>query len=341
MRKKLTAILLICLFVLTITLAGCGQKQAEEPKAEPEKKAEEKKEEKVDFPTKGVTVICPWSAGGGTDAVSRGLSKATEQFLGETITVNNITGGGGAVGHGAGIKAKPDGYTVTMITFELLSLPPQGLVPFTYEDYDLLMRVNMDPAALTVKKDAPYNTVEEFVNYAKEHPGEISVGNSGPGSVWHIAAGLLADKTGIELKHIPFDGAAPAVTDLVGGHIQAVTVSPAEVQGQVEAGELKMLAVMSEERLPNFPDVPTFKELGYDITFGTWRGLAVPKGTPDNVKQILADAFKKGYETEEFQTFAKNSGLGLAYADAADFKTFLANSAENVEAVMKKLGLAK
>jgi tripartite-type tricarboxylate transporter receptor subunit TctC len=333
--KKLTAILLIGLLI--VTFAGCGQKQSEQPKEEP-KKQEEKK---VEFPTKSITAICPWSAGGGTDTVLRGLSKATEPFLGQSITVTNQTGGGGAVGHAAGIKAKPDGYTVTMITFELLSLPPQGLVPFTYEDYDLLMRINMDPAALTVKKDAPYDTVEEFINYAKEHPGEIRVGNSGPGSVWHIAAGLLADKAGIDIKHVPFDGAAPAVTDLVGGHIEAVTVSPAEVQGQVEAGELKMLAVMSEERLPNFPDVPTFKELGYDIIFGTWRGLAVPKGTPDDVEKILVDAFKKGYETEEFQTFAKNAGLGLAYADKDEFKKFLDVSSKDVEAVMKKLGLTK
>ncbi|MFZ5945342.1 MAG: tripartite tricarboxylate transporter substrate binding protein [Bacillota bacterium] len=333
MKRKFVAILLICLLVFT--LASCGQKQEvkkEEPKPE---------EKKVEFPTKGITAICPWSAGGGTDAVLRGLSKATEQFLGKTITVNNTTGGGGAVGHGAGLNAKNDGYTVTMITFELVSLPPQGLVPFTYNDFDLLMRINMDPAALTVKKDAPYNTVEEFIAYAKEHPGEISIGNSGPGSVWHIAAGLLADKTGIDVKYVPYDGAAPAITALVGGHIQAVSVSPAEVQGQVQAGDLKLLAVMSGERVPTFPDVPTFKELGYDITFGTWRGLAVPKGTPEEVKTILADSFKKGYDTEEFQSFAKKAGLGLAYANAADFKAFLDQNSKDVAAVMKNLGLAK
>jgi len=123
----------------------------------------------------------------------------------------------------------------------------------------------MDPAALTVKKDAPYNTVEEFIAYAKDHPGEISIGNSGPGSVWHIAAGLLAEKADIEVKYVPYDGAAPAITALVGDHIQAVSVSPAEVQGQVEAGDLKILGVMNSERVPAFPDVPTFEELGYDI----------------------------------------------------------------------------
>ncbi|MBZ4655119.1 MAG: transporter substrate-binding protein [Peptococcaceae bacterium] len=319
MKKKLLALFLVSLLVLT--MAGCG--------------AAEK------FPTKPVTVIVPWAAGGGTDAVARGLAKATEKALGQTITVNNVTGGGGAVGHGAGLNAKNDGYTVTMITFELLSLPPQKLVPFTYKDFDLLMRVNMDSAALTVKADAPYQTLKDFIEYAKANPGKINVGNSGPGSVWHIAAGLLEEKTGIKLNHVPFNGAAPAITDLVGGHIQAVTVSPAEVQSQVKAGQLKMLAVMSPERNPNFPDVPTFKELGYDINFGTWRGLAVPKGTPDNVKKVLADAFKKGYDSQEFQDFAKKAGLGLAYAPADKFKEFLDSLSKDVESVMQKLGLVK
>jgi tripartite-type tricarboxylate transporter receptor subunit TctC len=318
--KRLFALLLVGLLVISI--AGCGDKTEK-------------------FPTKPVTLIVPWAAGGGTDAVARGLAKATEKSLGQTITVNNITGGGGAVGFGAGLNAKNDGYTVTMITFELLSLPPQKLVPFTYKDYDLLMLVNTDPAALTVKADAPYKTVKEFVEFAKANPSKINVGNSGPGSVWQLAAGLLEEKAGIKVNHVPFNGAAPAITDLVGGHIQAVTVSPAEVQSQVKAGQLKMLAVMAPERLPNFPDVPTFKELGYDISFGTWRGLAVPKNTPDNAKKVLADSFKKGYDTPDFQDFAKKAGLGLAYAPADKFKVFLEDTTKNVETVMKNLGLTK
>ncbi len=299
------------------------------------------KEKNATFPVKDVTVICPWSAGGGTDTILRALAKSTEPYLGKHINVVNKTGGGGAVGHGAIVNAKPDGYTVGMITFELLSLPPQGLVPFTYKDLDLLMRVNMDPAALTVRADAPYNTIQEFVDYAKAHPGEINIGNSGPGSVWQIASGILAEKENIKVKYVPYDGAAPAVTALVGGHIQAVTVSPAEVQGQVEAGTLKMLGVMSNKRVANFPNVPTFKEEGIDISFGTWRGLAVPKGTPENVRQILTKAFKKGMDDPAFRKFAKNAGLGLAYLSAADFEKDLEVSSTNVVVVMKKLGLVK
>lgn len=293
------------------------------------------------FPKKDIMAICPWSAGGGTDTIFRALARETEPFLGTGINVTNKTGGGGAVGHGAGINAKADGYTVTMITFEILSLPPQGLVPFTYKDYDLLMRVNMDPAAITVSADAPYDTLEEFVAYAKAHPGEINIGHSGPGSVWQIAGGIVAEKMDFKAKFVPYDGAAPAVTALVGGHIQAVTVSPAEVRGQVEAGTLKMLGVMSDERIAQFPNVPTLKEMGIDVSFGTWRGLAVPAGTPEDVRKILTAAFKKGMDSPSFVKFAENAGLGLAYLSAEDFEKDLEASSKNVANVMKSLGLTK
>lgn len=293
------------------------------------------------FPEKPITVICPWAPGGGTDVLLRALSKEAEKFLGQSINVVNQTGGAGAIGHNAIRAARPDGYTVGMITFELNSLPPQGLVPFTWKDFDPMMRINSDPAALTVKKDAPYNTVRGFIDYAKAHPDEITIGNSAPGSVWHIAAGLVADKTGIKIKHVPFDGAAPAVTSLVGGHLTGVAVSVAEVRGQVQAGNLKILGVMSAERDKIFPDVPTFKEQGVDVQFYTWRGLGLPKGVPPAVKAKLTDAFKKAMDTPAFKELAAKASLNLAYQDSAEFAKFLDQNYKDVEAVMKSIGLAK
>lgn len=296
---------------------------------------------KANFPKKPITVICPWSAGGGTDTILRSLSKEAEKTLGQTITVVNQTGGGGAVGHAAIMNARPDGYTVGMITFELNSLPPQGLIPFTFKDFDPIMRINTDGAALTVLKDAPFNSVKEFVEYAKAHPGEVTIGNSGPGSVWHIAAGLLAAKTGIDVKYVPYDGAAPAVTALVGGHITAVSVSVAEVQSQVKSGLLKIIGVMDTKRADIFPDVPTFKEQGYDVVMVTWRGLALPKKVPANIRKIIIDAYKKGFDSQDFKDFSKKVGLGLAYLNDKEFSTFLADNAKSVEATMDKLGLTK
>ena len=293
------------------------------------------------YPDKPVTVICPWTAGGGTDVLLRALSKEAEKYLGQTINVVNQTGGAGAIGHNAIRAARPDGYTIGMITFELNSLPPQGLVPFTWKDFDPLMRINTDPAALTVRKDAPYNTVRGFVDYAKAHPDEITIGNSAPGSVWNIAAGLVAEKAGIKVKHVPFDGAQPAVTALVGGHIKAVAVSVAEVRGQVQAGNLKILGVMSSERDKIFPNVPTFKEQGVDVEFYTWRGLALPKGVPANVKAKISEAYKKAFDSKEFQEFAAKASLNLAYLNATDFTKFLDQNYKDVDTVMKSLGLAK
>ncbi|MFA6776114.1 MAG: tripartite tricarboxylate transporter substrate binding protein [Sphaerochaetaceae bacterium] len=296
---------------------------------------------KIDYPKKGITMICPWGAGGGTDAVLRALCGTAEKYLGQTITVENKTGGAGAIGHAAIKNAKPDGYTVGMVTFELNSLPQQGLIDFTYADFDPLIRVNADAAALTVKADAPYNTVQEFVDYCKAHPGEVSIGNSAPGSVWHIGAGLLANATGIKVKHIPFEGAAGAVTALAGGHIQAVTVSLAEVKSQLDAGNLKCLGIMDDKRPEAYPNIKTFKEQGFDITYYTWRGLALPKGVDPQIKQILVDAFTKAEKDPDFVAKAKALNLNLAYLNPTDFATFLKSNYEDVTKTMIELGLAE
>jgi len=293
------------------------------------------------YPKKGITMICPWGAGGGTDAVLRAFCSAAEKQLGQTITVENKTGGGGAIGHAAIKDAKPDGYTMGMITFELNSLPQQGLIDFTYADYDPLIRVNADAATLTVKADAPYNTVQEFVDYCKKNPGKVSIGNSAPGSVWHIGAGLLADKTGINVKHVAFEGAAGAVTALAGGHIEAVSVSLAEVKSQLDAGNVKVIGIMDEKRPANYPNIPTFKEQGFDITYFTWRGLALPKGVDPAIKKIIVDAFAKAEADPSFVETAAKLNLNLAYQDPAEFSKFLKTNFEDVTATMKALGLTE
>lgn len=338
--KKLLAILLVLVLCAGL-IAGCGSSSSTSSTAISEGSTAESTTSTAgsDYPKSTITAICPWSPGGGTDTVLRAICSSAEKELGQTIAVSNVTGGGGATGHAAIMTAEPDGYTVGMITFELNSLPPQGLINFTYEDFDPLLRLNMDAAVLTVKADAPYNTLEEFIAYAKENPGKVTVGNSGTGSVWHLAGGLIEEKCGISLKHIPYDGAAPAVTDLAGGHIDAVTVSGAEVLAQVKAGTLKMIAIALDERDENFPEVPTFKELGYDIVFGTWRGIAVPKGTPDDIKATIVGAFTTAFESSEFQQIASDLGLGLSYQGPEDFTKFLGENAAMVKDTMTNLGL--
>lgn len=325
---KKTTTLLLALSVMASALFAQGGSEA----AGSAKKA-------VAYPKKNITMICPWAAGGGTDAVLRALCGTAEKYLGTGITVENKTGGAGAIGHAAIKNAKPDGYTVGMVTFELNSLPQQGLIDFTYADFDPLIRVNADAATLTVKADAPYNSVAEFVDYCKAHPGAVSIGNSAPGSVWHIGAGLLANSTGIDVKHVAFEGAAPAVTALAGGHIQAVTVSLAEVKSQLDAGNVKVLGIMDAKRPSAYPDIKTFKEQGYDIEYATWRGLALPKGVDPEIKAILVDAFTKACQDSQFIEAATKLNLNIAFLNPEDFTAFLKQNYEDVTATMKALGL--
>lgn len=291
------------------------------------------------FPQRAVSLICPYAPGGGTDLLSRGIARAAENELGRTITVNNITGGGGAVGFAAGLLAPADGHAVTTVTFELVSLPLQGLVPFTYRDFDLLLRLNMDPSALAVRADLPVNTLEEFVAWARTQES-VRIGNSGPGSVWHLAGEKMIEVLPMPARFIPFGGAAPAVTALVGGHIDAVTVGPGEVRTQVLAGQAKILAVMSDERVGFFPEVPTFRERGVDLVFGTWRGLALPKGVPEAVRARLAGAFMAAAKSPELAEFAASAGLNLAPANAEEFRAMVEEQDRSVAVLMRKLGMS-
>jgi len=344
MMKKILALVLA--LVMACSLIACGGKE-EAPAAKEETKTEAPaktdapaKEEKVNFPTRTINMVCPWSAGGGTDAVLRALCMSAEKYLGQTITVTNTTGGGGATGFGAIMAGQPDGYNMGMITFELSSLKPQGLVDFDYTNFDCLMQVNFDPATITVPADAPYDTIEEFIEWCKAHPGEATFSGTGTGGVWHIALCLFADAAGIDVKWVPSDGAAPAVVDLMGGHLTGVSVSPAEVLSQVKAGDLKILAVMDGARSASVPDVPTMAECGFDITFGAWRGLALPKGVGEAERAVLIDAFEKAWNDPDFIEICSNMGLGLTYLNSEDFTSFLAKNLDDVTATMQALGLA-
>jgi len=218
-KKYIVAMLTLVLFLV---MAACSDSNEKTDESNGET-------EKIDYPTKSVTLISPTSAGGGTDLTARALATAAEKHLGQSIGVVNKPGASGSLGMTEGANAKADGYTVTMVIAELTMLEHLGISTLSYEQVKPVALVNLDPAALTVPADAPYNTLEEFVAYAKENPGKLNVGNAGSGSTWHLAAESLAKSADIELNHIPFEGASPAVTALVGGHIDAVTVSPAEV----------------------------------------------------------------------------------------------------------------
>ena len=291
------------------------------------------------FPERSITIIVPWGAGGGTDAVARVLANEAEEFTDVSINVENRTGGGGAVGHGQGARANPDGYTVTLTTVELVIQPHIEDVNYSYQDFRPIMQVNLDPAAVTVQADAEWDNVNELIAEARERPGELLASGTATGGIWHLGKLALEAETGAEITWIPSQGMAPAVTDLLGGHVDLVTGSPGEVASQVEAGELKMLAVMAEERVAGFPDVPTLKEEGIDVAIGTWRGLQVPAETPDEVVETLHDIFYQAFESEGFRTRMNDLGLGIIYRGPEEYAEFIEENYETFGELVEQFDL--
>ena len=294
----------------------------------------------ADYPDREITIVVPFDAGGSSDMSSRIVATGMEEVLGKTILVENRSGGTGSVGMAYVRASKPDGYTLCYVPVELVMQEPLGISDLVPEDFKLVAQLTTVPAALTVSADSPFNTVEEFITYAKEHPGELNVGNSGNGSIWHLAATMLENATDTEFNHIPYDGAATAVTSLMGGHIDAVTVNAGEVLAGVEAGKLKVLALMTEERdKASFADIPTLKECGIDVVMGGWGALAVPKDTPQEIVDILSNAAEEAAGTEEFQTFISEHGMIVTHKNAEDTTAFVQEQKELFEELLASVEL--
>jgi tripartite-type tricarboxylate transporter receptor subunit TctC len=293
----------------------------------------------IDYPTKPVELVVPASAGGGTDALARSFAEIANKIFPQPMVVSNKPGASGVIGMSDVLNSKPDGYKVSVVIAELVILPHLGLSKLTYADFAPIARLNADPAAITVKGDAPWNTIEEFLAAARAKSGQSTVGNSGNGSIWHLAAAGLEDRTGVKFNHVPFQGAAPAVVALLGGHVDAVAVSPAEVATHVQSGKLKMLAVMADQRLKAFDKVPTMKEQKIDLSIGTWRGLAVPKATPVAVIDSLRDVARKAAEGPALKEALDKINLGFAYLDAAEFGQAMQRDHEFFKQLVQKTGI--
>jgi tripartite-type tricarboxylate transporter receptor subunit TctC len=289
----------------------------------------------ADFPTKEVQIIIPWAAGGATDLIFRALGVTAGKYLNKAVVVVNRPGGGGAVGYTDGMKAKPDGYMLTAAVTPLCILPHQTTTAFTYKDFEPILNVVSDPSMFLVRSDAPWKDLREFVDYAKKNPDMITVGNSGAGGGVHLVALAFENAAGIKLNHIPFSGGGPSVTALLGGHVNAVSVTPPEGVPQIRAGQLRVIALFADQRLAMFPDVPTVKEQGIHFTMGMWRGLAAPKGTPPDVIQKLHDSFKKAMDDPEFQAKAKEMSILLSYLGPKDFGALMARDDEFLGKLIK------
>lgn len=295
------------------------------------------------FPDKDLTLIVPWSAGGGTDTIARALVKNAKKHIGVNVNVVNKTGGQGVVGMGATKLARPDGYTVGLITFGLSTYKLMGLSNMTYRDFELLQLLNQSSAALSVKKGSKWSSLDDVIKYAKANPGKVTLGHTGAGVAWHLSAASLGVLHDVEFNYIPFDGGAPTRSALLGGHVDLAATGIDEVKQLYEAGQVDILAANALTRHPAFPNVPTLAEAGYKIDAPVldWRGLALPKKVPADRVKFLEQGFKKMFEDPEFRKYCKEVGLILVYEDSDGFEDFLANMEKVLQPTLDAVGLLK
>jgi tripartite-type tricarboxylate transporter receptor subunit TctC len=298
------------------------------------------------YPSRPIQMICPWGAGGGTDATARIVAALMEKEFGQPVNVVNRTGGSGVVGHSAIATAAPDGYTLGIITVEIAMMHWQGLTQLTPKSYTPLALMNEDPPGIQVKADSPYKTVKDLAEAIKKAPpGKFKCSGTGQGGIWHLALvgwmkamGLPAD----QVAWVPSNGAAPAMQDLAAGGIDMTTCSVPEARAMIEAGKARSLALMAPERSPTFKDIPTLKEaMGIDYTTGAWRGFAAPKGIPADMAAKLTASLKKINESKEYRDFMSSRGFGVKWADAQGYAAFMDKSDAQMGDAMKAAGLAK
>lgn len=297
-------------------------------------------------PDRPLTMVVPWGAGGGTDAVARMIASLMEKDLGQPVNVVNRTGGSGVVGHAAIAGGAPDGYTIGMITVEIAMMHHQKLTELNPTSYTPIALVNLDPAGFQVRADSSYKTMADVLAAIKAAPaGKFKASGTGQGGIWHLAlAGMLRDAKidPASVPWVPSNGAAPGLQDLVAGGVEFVPCSLPEARALIEAGKVRSLAVMDKSRSSLFPNVPTLKEaVGSDWATGAWRGIAAPKGLPENVRARLEASVKKAYDSKEYKDFMAQRGFGTLWGNGAEFASFMTKADADMKAVMTAVGIAK
>ena len=297
------------------------------------------------YPSRPITIIVPWGAGGGTDATARIIGTLLEKELGQPVNVVNRAGGSGVVGHAAIASATPDGYTIGLATVEISMMHWQGLTELTGASYTPLALVNADPASVNVRADAPYKSINDLLAAIKANPGKMKASGTGQGGIWHLAlAGLLRDQKidPAAVAWVPSNGAAPGLQDMVAGGVDIAPVSLPEARALIDAGKVKSLVIMNDKPSALYPNVPTLKAaIGSDWTTAAWRGMVAPKGIPADVRDKLAAAFQRIVASKEYTEFMSSRGFGVIYAGPDDFAKFMAKSDTELGATMKAVGIAK
>ena len=294
------------------------------------------------YPDKSVTMICGFPAGGGLDVTARAITEATKKHFPKPIVVVNRPGAAGSIGVSEVVAAKPDGYTIGIAAVASLAVVPhQSKLPYgPPSDYSPILNLVNIPLCLSVKSDAPWKNIQEFIAFARANPGKIRVGLAGGlGTLFHLNVEQLKAQAKIDLTPVPFAGAAESVPALLGGHVEADCHTASEILPHVQAGKARVLGVFEEKRNPLYPDAPTFKELGYDITLAAYYLIIGPKDLPPQIFSSLHDAFKKGMEDPAFTNVIKEKGYEIQYQGPQEIKSRLMKDYENSQKLVEVLGL--
>lgn len=294
----------------------------------------------ADYPTKPIQLLIPFGAGGAADTIGRMLAKAAEGALGQPVIAVNKPGAGGGIMYTALKNAKPDGYTLGFNSAGLLTVTNIGNVPFKYDAFENVCRIGYEGVPIAVRSDAPWKNFQEFVDYVKKNPGKVKVGNAGTGSATHMTPIAMEGEMGLKFINVPL-GAKRRIPSLLGGEVDAVCVPTPEIAPQVRAGKARILVMPSAQRDPNYPDVPTLKEMGCDMEIELFRGISVPKGTPAAIVAKLENAFKKAAEDKDFLAFCQKNSFTVSFMGTTEFEKYLSGMNQKIAKIMQEAGLKK
>jgi tripartite-type tricarboxylate transporter receptor subunit TctC len=295
------------------------------------------------FPTRPINVVAPFPPGGQADLMARPTAAAMEKLLKNPVVVVNKTGAAGAVGMSYVANSKPDGYTLLMALSSISIIPEADKLfdrkpAYTMDQLVPVALISADPTIFVVRAERPWKSVKEFVEDAKKQPGQISFSSSGIYGTLHMAMEMFIHSAGIQLKHVPYNGAGPALTAILGGHVDTLASAPAVVLPHIKAGKLRPLAGWGAKRVEALPDLPTFKELGYNAEFYIWAGLFAPRGTPEPIMKKLRDTVRAAVQDPEFKAALAKMETPIAYLDAPEFQKFWDKDAKMLADAIKRVG---
>ena len=296
------------------------------------------------YPSRPISLVVPFPPGGVADLTARPVAAAMEKALRQPVGVVNKTGAAGAVGMQFVATSKPDGYTL-LLALSSISIIPEadklfGRPPaFTVDQFAPVALISADPTILVVRTESPWKTAKEFIEDAKKRPNQILYSSSGIYGTLHMAMELLSHSAGIKLRHVPNAGAGPALTALLGGHVDALASGPSVVLPQIKAGKLRALAGWGDKRVASLPDVPTFKELGYpEAEFYIWAGLFAPKGTPEPILRPLREAARAGVADPDFKSAMDKLETPIAFKQGEEFQKLFEADARRLADGVRKVG---